>query len=111
VCYRAGDTLDLAALGNELGGVAMEALPEELPDAAVGLEDTVPPLGTFLGLPLVVDEAVESYTTIVFNCFGPNEYVEVPYEDFARQEQPRVASFVRAGELERAGERTASRSP
>jgi hypothetical protein len=36
---------------------------------------------------------------VVFRAFGPSDYIEINYDDFARQERPRVASFAHAGEL------------
>jgi len=100
VCVRDGDRVDLAALGNDLGAVAMDALPDDLPDAFIGANGDVPPLGEMFDLPLIVDEAVENCQTVVFRAAGGSAYFEIPYEDFARQERPRVASFARAGELE-----------
>ncbi len=99
-CYRHGEHVDLSAIGNELGGTAMDALPDELPEELVGLEGAIPPLGQLFGAPLIVDEMVEGFATIVFRGFGHSAWFEVPYDDFARQEAPRVASFARAGALE-----------
>jgi prolyl-tRNA editing enzyme YbaK/EbsC (Cys-tRNA(Pro) deacylase) len=101
-CVRSGDGLDLAALSHELGGVAMEALPAELPERLAAGGEVIPPLGKLLGLPLIVDEDVENCTTLVFHGRAYDDYFELPYEDFARLEQPRIASFARAGELEQA---------
>jgi hypothetical protein len=98
-CYRSGDNVDLAAFGHALGGAAIDVLPEELPNALINLSDVIPPLGKLFGLPLIVEEAIESCGTIVFRGLGRNDFLEIPYDDFARQEQPRVASFARAGEL------------
>ncbi len=106
-CFRHGESPDLSAIGNELGGTAMDALPDELPEELVGLEGAVPPLGQLFGIPLIVDEAIEGYATIVFRGFGHSAWFEIPYDDFARQEQPRIASFARGGSLEAAGPRPA----
>lgn len=99
-CVRDGDHVDLAALGNDLGGTALDALPDDLPDAFIGADGDIPPLGEMFDLPLIVDEALEDCTAIVFRAAGGSAFFEVPYEDFARQERPRIASFARAGELE-----------
>jgi prolyl-tRNA editing enzyme YbaK/EbsC (Cys-tRNA(Pro) deacylase) len=99
-CVRAGNSIDLAALGSELGGTAVEALPDDLPEALLQFDGAVPPLGKLLGVPLIVDEMIEGCATLVFRGFGQSDYIEVPYDDFARLEQPRIASFARAGELE-----------
>jgi hypothetical protein len=101
-CVRDGDVLDLAAIGNELGGAAVEAPPDALPVALVPYADTLPPLGNLLRMPLVVDDVVESCVMVVFRGFSYTDYFEVPFDDFAVLEQPRIASFARAGELEEA---------
>jgi hypothetical protein len=59
----------------------------------------VPPVGRLLGLPVVMDERVPQCSILVFRVFGESDYVELPYEDFALLEQPRIASFAAAGEL------------
>lgn len=110
-CLRDGDMVDLAALGNDLGGTAMDALPDDLPDAFIGSDGDIPPLGEMFDLPLVVDEALEGCTSIVFRAAGGTAWFEVPYEDFARQERPRIASFARAGELEAAPARRSAEAP
>jgi prolyl-tRNA editing enzyme YbaK/EbsC (Cys-tRNA(Pro) deacylase) len=99
-CCKAGENVDLAAIGNELGGAAVEAMPEDLPEVLLQFDGAIPPLGKLLGVPLIVDEAVESCAFIVFRGFGHSDYFDVAYDDFARLEQPRIASFARAGELE-----------
>jgi prolyl-tRNA editing enzyme YbaK/EbsC (Cys-tRNA(Pro) deacylase) len=101
VAFKDGESIDLAAIGNELGGAAVEALPDDLPEVLLQFDGAIPPLGKLLGVPLIIDEGIdETCAVIVFRGFGVDDYVEVPYEDFARLEQPKVASFVRAGELE-----------
>ena len=99
-CVRSGDGIDLAALGSELGGTAVEALPGDLPEALLQFDGAIPPLGKLLGVPLIVDDTIEDCATLVFHGFAQSDYIEVPYDDFARLEQPRIASFARAGELE-----------
>jgi hypothetical protein len=100
-CFRTGDNIDLAAFGSELGGIAVEASAGAVPAEIGELGMDIPPLGKLLGLPLIVEEAIETCATIVFRGRGGNDWLEVPYDDFARLEQPRVASFARAGELGR----------
>jgi Ala-tRNA(Pro) deacylase len=99
LCFIATDHVDLNALANELDATVVDATYEDLPESLKRYEAAPPPLGQLFGLPLIVDERVTHYACIVFQPFGESDYVEVPYDDFARQEQPRVASFVRAGEL------------
>lgn len=98
-CFPAGETPDLAAVGAALGGVAIGGTMEELPGEFRYAGRPIPPLGQLLGLPLVLDERVTSCAVLVFGAFGESDYFEVPYEDFARLEQPRIASFASAGEL------------
>ena len=110
-CFREGDHIDLAAIGSELGGAAMDAIPDDLPEALIQFDGAIPPLGKLLGVPLIVDEAVESCAIIVFRGFGRTDYLEVPYDEFARLEQPKIASFARAGELEEEAETRERRRP
>jgi hypothetical protein len=86
-------------VGNELGGIAVEANHDELPEGLRGLDGPIPPLGLF-GLRLALDEHVASSAVMVFRAFGENDYFELTLDDLAR-EQPRVASFALAGELPR----------
>ena len=99
-CFPADEHIELLALGAELGGHAIEATPDELPEELRELPSSaIPPLGQLFGLPLVVDERVRHCSVVVFRAFGPSDYIEINYDDFARQERPRIASFALAGEL------------
>jgi Ala-tRNA(Pro) deacylase len=100
-CYPATETIDLAALGNALGAPVLEPTAQDMPPLLQSLGGHPPALGQLFGFPIVVDEAVTGCAVIVFQAFGKNDYIEIPYEDFSRQERPRVASFTRAGELPR----------
>lgn len=99
-CAAAGDHIDLRAVGAELGGNAMEPEPGALPDALARHHDegSIPPLGQLFGVPLVLDERLRDAGTLVFAAFG-SDFFEIALDDFARQEQPLVASIVRGGEL------------
>lgn len=99
LCYPTHETIDLSALANELGAAALDAETSDLPEALQRFEAPPPPLGQLFGLPLIVDASVAEHDCIVFQLFGESDYVEIPYDDFARQEQPKVVSFIRAGEL------------
>ena len=77
----------------------IDATEDDLPDAINRYEGPPPPLGQLFGLPVIVDERITHWTSLVCQPFGESDYVEIPYDDFARQEQPRVSSFTRAGEL------------
>jgi prolyl-tRNA editing enzyme YbaK/EbsC (Cys-tRNA(Pro) deacylase) len=99
LCFGASDHVDLSALANDLAAQVIDAEQDDLPEALKRYEAAPPPLGQLFGLPIIVDEKVPQYASIVFQPFGESDYVEIPYDDFARQEQPRVSSFARAGEL------------
>jgi prolyl-tRNA editing enzyme YbaK/EbsC (Cys-tRNA(Pro) deacylase) len=95
VCYPAGERIDLVALGATLGGVAVEASLDDLPSEFQHAGRPVPPLGQLLGVPIVLDERVTRASTLVFKAFGQSDYFELPYADYARFEQPRIATLVR----------------
>ena len=99
LCFVATDHVDLNALGNALDATVVDATYEDRPEALKRYEAAPPPLGQLYGLPVILDERVTQFGAIVFQPFGESDYIEIPYEDYARQEQPRVASFARAGEL------------
>jgi Ala-tRNA(Pro) deacylase len=101
LCFGAGESIDLSALGYALGAPVVDATVEDRPEALRRFEAAPPPLGQLYGLPVVLDERVTGAGVIVFRPFGESDYLEIPYDDFARQEQPRVASFARKGELPR----------
>lgn len=98
-CYPTGEQIDLAAVGSELGGLAIEASGEELPDEFARAQGPIPPLGQMLGVPLILDEKVAEYGVICFRVFTQTDVIDIPYDDFARLEQPRLASIASAGEL------------
>lgn len=98
-CWPSNGTLDIPALSTALAAPVIAALPDDLPESLKHREGPPPPLGQLLGMSVVVDEALERYAIIVFQPFGESDYFEVPYDDYARQEAPKVASFSRAGEL------------
>jgi len=98
-CFPADERIDLVALGNELGGFAVEANRDELPEALRDLDGRIPPLGQLFGVPLILDERVVAAAIVVFRGLGDNDYFEVLFDDFSRTERPRVAGFALAGEL------------
>ena len=99
LCHASSDHVDLAALSNTLEAPVVDAEHDDLPEALKRYEAPPPPLGQLFGIPLIVDEKVPGYASIVFQPFGESDFIEIPYEDLARQEAPRIASFARAGEL------------
>jgi hypothetical protein len=52
-----------------------------------------------LGVPLFVDESLRDAVWLVFRAFGPSDFVEMTYEDFAGLEQPRIVPFAGGGAL------------
>lgn len=103
VCFAASDHIDLRVLAHELSTSVIEPREEDIPEALKSHESP-PPLGQLYGFPVIVEEKVTRWSNIVFQPFGESDYVEIPYDDFARQEQPRVASFARGGDLPPAGQ-------
>lgn len=97
--WPASENVDTSALGLAMGSPVFDALAEDLPAELQKHEGAPPPLGQLFGMSVVVDEAVEKAALIVFQPFDRSDYFEVPYDDFARQEAPKIASFARAGEL------------
>jgi len=92
--------MDLLGLRANLGAdLITEATVEELLETFGDSGLPAPPLGRLFGLPLFVDARVANAEAISFAAFAPTDFVEVTYDDFARIERPRVADFIRAGEL------------
>lgn len=94
-----GEEPDLAAISTALGGVTVSATIEELPEDFRRAGEPVPPFGQLFGIPVVVDARVAAAAVLVFRAFGESTYFDVVNDDWARLEQPRVASFSSAGEL------------
>jgi Ala-tRNA(Pro) deacylase len=97
--FPAGETVALGAAGAALGGVVAPATSEELPTELQRLDGPIPPLGQLFGLPLVADASVAGAAVVVFRAFDESVYFEIPFDDYTRLEQPRIASFASAGEL------------
>jgi Ala-tRNA(Pro) deacylase len=97
-CFPAGKAPELAAVGKALGGKATASTADGLPEKLRYVDSPVPPLGQLFGFPLVLDERVTRCSVLVFRAFGESDYFEIPYEAFARHEQPRVVSFVSGGD-------------
>jgi prolyl-tRNA editing enzyme YbaK/EbsC (Cys-tRNA(Pro) deacylase) len=98
-CFAAGHTVDPVALAHELGGAVIEASAPDLPAPLDELAGPIPPLGSLYGVPVILDQAARAGTSVVFRAFSGSDWFEIPYDDFARLEQPRVASFALAGSL------------
>jgi Ala-tRNA(Pro) deacylase len=94
-----GEQPDLAAVSTALGDVAVPGTRDELPSDFRRTVGPVPPLGQLFGIPIVLDARVAGAARLVFRAFGESAYFEIPYEDWARLEQPRLAPFASAGDL------------
>lgn len=102
-CTVRGAKLSLPSLMNELGMV-MEGSSQDLPPPYKGADGPTPPLGGAMGALILVDEAVATASSIAFAVFARTDILEIPYDDFSRVEQPRVASFAVGGELPESSE-------
>src|SRR5215468_10869339 len=91
------EDVDLAAISTALGDVVTNAEMDELPDEFRRAMGPIPPFGQLLGIPIAIDARVRSAGVLVFRAFGESVYFEIPYEDWARLEQPRVAPFASKG--------------
>lgn len=91
--------LDLPSLSAELGVMVIEGGPEDLLPPFKGVGGPIPPLGRGMGVLTILDEAVTVASTVAFAAFASTDIVEIPFADFSRLEQPRIASFAIVGEL------------
>ncbi len=98
-CAPEGVVMSNASLSAAIGAAVMDAGPGDLTGRYRDAPEPLPPLGHLLHVPLLVDESLTKSATITFRAFGGGSLVEVPYEDFARIEQPKVLSVAIAGEL------------
>jgi prolyl-tRNA editing enzyme YbaK/EbsC (Cys-tRNA(Pro) deacylase) len=98
-CTHQGAKLSLPELSRGFGAVVAPGSAQDLPAPFTGATGPIPPLGRAMGLFTVVDEAVTRSSAIVFEAFSGTDIVEMPYDDFARLESPRIASFATGGEL------------
>jgi Ala-tRNA(Pro) deacylase len=100
VCFPAGEQVDYAALRSELGAkLVVDGSTADLRNELRNAAEPLPPFGELFGIPLIVDEAVTRSAVVAFNAFDEATIGEVPYDDFARLEHPRVGRFASAGEL------------
>lgn len=98
-CTICGELVSLPALATEIGGVVADSNPDDLSGDYRGATGPIPPLGRLMGVPLFVDARVAELPNLAFRAFGPNDYLEISYDDLALVERPRVAAFGEAGEL------------
>lgn len=98
-CTPRGSRLSLPRLKAELGADVLEGTAEDLPPPYTGAPGPKPPLGGALGVLTLIDEAVSAASAVAFEAFDASDVVEIPYDEFARLERPRIASFADSGEL------------
>src|SRR5262245_27678818 len=98
-CVGRGAKLSLSRLSQDLGMEVLEGGTEDLPPPYAGAAGPVPALGGALGTITIIDESVAAASCVVFAAFSPADVIEIPYDDFARLEKPKIASFAIGGEL------------
>jgi len=90
----ASHRVDLDRLRSELGArpkiVSEEEMAELFPDCDVGAE---PPFGSQYGLMTMADAHLAKENRIAVRAGNHREVVLLSYEDYARLEEPEVASF------------------
>jgi len=95
-----GEGMNLLGLRASIGAeLVQEGEIDDLPWPFSDAGAPVPPFGHLFGAPVFIDPSIIDSTDIGFAVFSPNDFIEMPYDDFARLEQPRVADLVAAGEL------------
>jgi Ala-tRNA(Pro) deacylase len=96
-----GESVTAAAVSAALGtSSVIDGTNDDLPGEFRCAQGSIPPLGQLFGIPLILDEQLAQASVVVFQVFLGSDYIEVPYEDFARLEQPRVARLASAGVLD-----------
>ena len=98
-CFPAGEKADHAAIGAALGGVVTPGDASDLPGELATMPPPIPPFGQLTGLTLVVDDRLAESSILVFQISAGSDFIEVPYDDWARLEAPRMAAFASMGEL------------
>lgn len=97
-CYAAGESIDYAALNAMFGGIAVPGNVKDLPPEFHDVQGPLPALGGFFGATTVIDEGVVC-GVLEFQAFDGNDFIDIPWDDWARLEAPRFGSFASAGEL------------
>jgi Ala-tRNA(Pro) deacylase len=89
--------IDLAGLGQVLGGPVRLANREEIPEFFRDCEwGTVAPFGSLYGLGTLLEESVDPESQIVFEGHSHAEAIRMRCRDFERLEAPRRLRFARA---------------
>jgi hypothetical protein len=104
--YPRDESVGSAAVGAALGTIAvLDGTNDDLPGEFRHAEAPLPPLGQLFGIPVILDQRVADASVLVFRAFAGSDYFEIPYQDYARLEQPRLASITYAGALGMGAER------
>jgi Ala-tRNA(Pro) deacylase len=98
-CYPAGEQVDYAALTAALGFGVVPGDVSDLPTALATASSPIPPFGQLFGVPIIIDERLMNCAVLVCQAFGESDFFDIPYDDWARLEAPRVAAFAFGGEL------------
>ncbi len=98
-CVPRDGKINLVRLSHELGAEVVEGTTADLEGDFGEIAAPVPPLGGAFGAPVVIDERLIAAPAIAFEAFSPHDFFEMPYEQFAILEHPKVAAFVTGGEL------------
>jgi len=89
--------VDFEALAREAGVEEAKLASEEefeglFPDSELG---AMPPFGNLYDLPVYMDRALEEDEKIAFSGGTHSELVQMPYDEYVRLVEPRMASFGR----------------
>jgi Ala-tRNA(Pro) deacylase len=88
--------VDLAALGQTLGGPVRLASAEEIPEVFRDCEwGALSPFGSLYGLATVLDNALDPEMVILFEGHSHAEAIRMRCGDFERLERPRRLRFAR----------------
>jgi Ala-tRNA(Pro) deacylase len=89
-----GSQMNLLRLQVEIGASLVEpGSSADLPWPYTQASEPVPPLGVLFGLPLFVDQSLFGAALVGFPVFSRSDFIELAYDDYARIEQPRLASL------------------
>ncbi len=82
--------LSRAAKAQEIELATEEEFADKFPGCEIG---AMPPFGNLYGMDVYVDESLTEDETIAFNAGSHTELIKLPYADFERLVQPKVANF------------------
>ena len=82
--------LSRAAKAKEIELATEEEFADKFPGCEIG---AMPPFGNLYGMDVYVDESLTEDETIAFNAGSHTELIKLPYADFKRLVQPKVANF------------------